>query len=199
MTKKRKPLQKRIKSQRLQNTKKLSAFTHISKKSPVTTGEAEVEGVSMWPLLRTGFRVKFKKVDPETLEPGDIIVLKGEDRKGQSILQVHRLLDRVGPFFLEAGDNGFAASLVSAPAILGLVTAAYDRSGKSVLISRVPPDTMSARFKFFRGLAHAFVYAHEFKDRAMGQVKSPLLWRASVVYRKGLSLMGIKVPVIYPR
>lgn len=153
----------------------------------------------MWPLLRTGYRVKFKKVDPETLEPGDVLVLRGEDRRGRSIVQVHRLLDRVGPFFLEAGDNGFSASLVSADAILGLVTEARDRAHRPIAVARVSPDMMSVRFRFFRGLAHAFVYAHEMKDRAMGGVKSPLLWKASVAYRKGLSLVGVKVPVIFPR
>ncbi len=156
-------------------------------------------GVSMWPLLRSGYRVQFKKVDPEILEPGDVIVLRGEDRRGRTLMQVHRLLDRVGPFFLEAGDNGFAASLVSPEAILGKVVSAKDRDGKQVDVPRVPPDEMSARFKFFRGLAHAFVYAHEMKDRAFGGVKSPLLWKASVAYRKGLSLVGVKVPVIFPR
>lgn len=199
MTKKRKQRQRPTKSQRSLNTKRSSASTLTSKKLRLLTKEAEVEGVSMWPLLRTGYKVKFRKVDPETLEPGDVLVVRGEDRAGSTIVKVHRLLDRVGPFFLEAGDNGFSASLVAAADILGIVTEATDRAGRAVIVQRILPDNMSQRFKFFRRLAHAFVYAHELKDRAMGSVKSPLLWKASVAYRKGLSLIGVRVPIIFPR
>jgi hypothetical protein len=195
MTRKKRQ-QRPTKSQRSLSTKRLSAFTRISK--PLS-GDAEVAGVSMWPLLRDGYRVRFQKTDPETLEPGDIIVLRGEDRRGRELLQVHRLLDRVGPFFLEAGDNGFYASLVSGSAILGKVVSAEDRNGKPIALLPVVPDRESARFRFFCALARTFVYAHEMKDRAFGDIKSPLLWKASVAYRKGLSLVGVKVPVIYPR
>ncbi len=159
--------------------------------------QAVVEGVSMWPQLRSGWRVSYFPVSSDEIEPGDVVVLKGFGRGGESLLVVHRVLDRVGPFFLEAGDNSFSAGLVLGSAILGRVVSAQDQSGKVIPVQRQIPAGL--KYDAFRRAAHAFVFAHELKDRLIGGVKSPLLWKASVAWRRGLQILGLQVPVIPPR
>ncbi|NUM88478.1 MAG: S26 family signal peptidase [Bdellovibrionales bacterium] len=151
----------------------------------------------MWPTLRSGYRVSYFPVSSHELEPGDVVVIQGRGRSGEPLLLVHRILDRVGPFFLEAGDNSFSATLITPESVLGRVVSAEPPSGASVEVRRVIPSGL--RYRAFRQAAHAFVYAHELKDRLVGGVKSPLLWKASVAWRKGLQVLGLQVPVIPPR
>lgn len=166
-------------------------------KVSVSLQEAVVEGFSMWPALRAGFRVKFRHIDPEGLSPGDILVLKSRGRRGEERLKVHRFLGRIGPLFLEAGDNAFSSSLVSATEILGKVEEIRDWDGNRISL---PPYLESeARFQFFRLCAKAFVYTHEVKDRLVGDRRSFLLWQASKAYRAGLGILGLSVPVISPK
>lgn len=152
----------------------------------------------MWPTLREGYRVRFRPVPPEILEVGAIVVLRGRGRQGELRYKVHRLLDRVGPFFLEAGDNAFSSSLVHPRDILGLVERVWDRAGRPV---KLPPGMplAPARFQFFRLCAHGFVFAHEMKDRVVGRRRSWLLWQASALYRASLRTLGVEVPLVQPR
>lgn len=156
-----------------------------------------VEGISMWPNLRAGYRVKFRAVDPEALEPGDIIVIQAQGRKGEPRLKVHRFLGRVGELFLEAGDNAFSAALVDGREILGRVESVVGWNGKKIALPAYRETR--ARFRFFRGCASAFVFTHELKDRLVGQKRSKLLWQASLAYRASLGALGLKVPVIAPK
>jgi hypothetical protein len=151
----------------------------------------------MWPSLRPGYRIRYRPVNPETLSPGEILVLRSIGRKGESHVRVHRLLGRVGPFFVEAGDNAYAAALVRAEDILGRVVAVRDWSGKAVGLPP-SPEKLERRFRFFLGCAHAFMFAHECKDRVLGGRRSLWLWRLSQAYRAGLGAVGLKVPAIHP-
>ncbi len=161
--------------------------------------EAVVEGVSMWPGLRPGYRVRYRSVPPDTLSPGDLLVLRSNGRRGESHLRVHRLIGRVGPYFVEAGDNAFSAALVSERDILGKVEGVKDWRGKAVKLKKQPrPEEMSARFRYFLWCAHGFMFAHECKDRLLGGRRSLLLWRMSQVYRAGIGAFGLKVPTIQP-
>lgn len=156
-----------------------------------------VDGISMWPALKNGYQVSFRPVNSDTLVPGDIVVVRGRGRRGELRWKVHRLLGRVGPFFLEAGDNAFSCSLVTAEEIVGLVTKAWNQARRPVALPRVQLD--SPRFRFFLFCAHSFVFAHECKDRLIGQRRSIWLWRASVAYRAGLGALGVSVPVLDPK
>lgn len=158
--------------------------------------EAVVEGVSMWPALRPGYRIRYRAVSPETLSPGDILVIRSIGRKGDPHWRVHRLIGRVGPYFVEAGDNAFSAALVSAEDILGKVESLHDWSGASLKLRK--PKGMEGRFRYFLWCAHAFMFAHECKDRLVGERRSLVLWRLSQVYRAGLGTIGLKVPAIRP-
>jgi hypothetical protein len=159
--------------------------------------EAIVDGVSMWPALRPGYRILYQKVNADYLNAGDIIVVKTSGRKGELILRVHRLVGRSGPLFLEAGDNTFSASLVPAERILGRVEQIKDARGKKVKF--LPWRLEKSRFRYFLLGAHTFMFAHELKDRFLGGRRSLLLWRASQAYRVGLSALGLEVPAIQPQ
>jgi hypothetical protein len=110
---------------------------------------------------------------------------------------VHRLLGRVGPFFVEAGDNTYSAALLAPQDILGRVEQIRDWSGKPV---EVPPVSRirERRFQFLLACAHTFMFAHECKDRLVGKRRSLLLWRLSQVYRAGFGAAGLRVPAIPP-
>jgi hypothetical protein len=151
----------------------------------------------MWPAIRPGFTIRFRAVDPETLSPGDIVVLRSRGRRGEAHVRVHRLLGRAGPWFVEAGDNAYAAALVAPEDILGLVVAVRDREGKGVTIA-APSARLERRFRFLLGTAHAFMFAHELKDRVLGSRRSLVLWRLSQLYRFGVTAAGLRVPVIAP-
>jgi hypothetical protein len=151
----------------------------------------------MWPGLKAGFRVRYRVVDPEILSAGDIVVLQGRGRRGEHRWKVHRFLGRVGPLFLEAGDNAFSCSLVGADSILGKVVEVRDWDGKRLGLPAFQPE--DPRFRFFRACAHTFFFAHEMKDRLLGGRRSPWLWRLSTIYRRSLGVVGVEVPVIYPK
>lgn len=151
----------------------------------------------MWPLLRPGYTIRYRQVDPEVLLPGDLIVLMHHNHQKQPQAQVHRLVGRVGPFYLEAGDNTFSASLVRPDSILGRVEEVRDWKGKRC---RIPGWKLEgSRFRYFVWCANAFMYAHELKDRLVGNRKSKLLWRMSQTYRAGLHAIGLEVPAIFPK
>jgi len=221
MTRTKSKRKKATKSQRSQSTRKSSAYTPTSSpgalrsrraraqklatelysrslqpKPSHTLQEAVVEGVSMWPTLRPGFRVRYRSVSPDTLNPGDMLVLRSIGRKGDRHWRVHRLIGRVGPYFVEAGDNAFSAALVLPEDILGRVESVHDLKGKALKMKR--PRELDARFRYFLWCAHAFMFAHECKDRLLGNRRSLLLWRISQIYRAGLGTMGLKVPAIRP-
>jgi len=149
----------------------------------------------MWPSLRPGYQIHFRFTDPETLSPGDILVLRGFGRRGERHVRVHRLLGRVGPYFVESGDNAYSAALVHANDILGRVELVRDAKGRSVKFP-LAPNRLDRRFLL--GAAHAFMFAHECKDRLVGQRRSLLLWRLSEAYRGALAVVGLKVPPIRP-
>lgn len=153
----------------------------------------------MWPTLLPGYRVMYRKVNAEALEPGSLVVLRARGRKGERQWRVHRLLGRVGPLFLEAGDNGFSASLVAEQQILGKVQEVRDWNGKKIRLSPFSPDELSLRFRFFLLIASSFMFAHEVKDRLIGDRKSYLLWKASELYRGSLKALGVNVPTIPPK
>lgn len=152
----------------------------------------------MWPALRPGFRIRYRAVDPETLSPGDVLVLRARGRSGESHVRVHRLIGRVGPYFVEAGDNTYSASLIRAEDILGKVDAVKDWKGKAKSLPPVSPKA-DRRFRWLLGCAHAFMFAHECKDRLIGGRKSLALWRLSQLYRAGIGAAGLSVPTILPR
>lgn len=159
--------------------------------------EAIVDGVSMWPVLRAGYRIRYRAINPEYLTPGDLIVVEMLGKQGEKIHRVHRLIGRVGPLFLEAGDNTFTASLVPAQKILGRVELALDPKGKAVSF---PEWTLErSRFRRYLSAAQVFLFAHELKDRMVGKRRSLLLWKASQVYRFGLNAMGLAVPTLFPK
>jgi hypothetical protein len=162
----------------------------------VSLQEAVVEGVSMWPTLRPGFRIRYRSVSPESLNPGELLVLRSSGRRGESHWRVHRLIGRVGPYFVEAGDNAFSAALVRPEDILGRVEAVFDLEGRAVKIPR--RYKIEGRFRYFLMCAHGFMFAHECKDRLIGGRRSLLLWKASQAYRTGLSTLGLRVPAIMP-
>jgi hypothetical protein len=149
----------------------------------------------MWPTLRPGFRIRYRAVSPESLNPGDMLVLRSIGRKGDRHWRVHRLIGRVGPYFVEAGDNAFSAALVRAEDILGKVEAVYDLKGKLLKPKR---PKLEGRFRYFLWCAHGFMFAHECKDRLVGGRRSLLLWKASQAYRASLGALGLKVPPILP-
>ncbi|HEY8280777.1 MAG TPA: hypothetical protein VIH99_14195 [Bdellovibrionota bacterium] len=151
----------------------------------------------MWPSLRPGFRVAYRSVSPDSLSPGDILVISSMDRRGRKHWRVHRLLGRVGPYFVEAGDNTYSASLVRPEDILGRVEEVKDWKGKAVALP-VRPEKLERRFGYFLWCAHAFMFAHECKDRLVGRRRSYLLWKMSEAYRASLGAFGLKVPAIRP-
>lgn len=153
----------------------------------------------MWPILLPGYRVSYRKVNAEALEPGCLVVLRARGRKGERQWRVHRLLGRIGPLFLEAGDNGFSASLVEENQILGKVVEVRDWNGKKIAIPAFAPDELSLRFRFFHLVASSFMFAHEVKDRLIGGRKSYLLWKASELYRGSLKALGVNVPTLPPK
>jgi|GEM_PF-4468617 len=150
----------------------------------------------MWPTLRSGYRIRYRAVPPDSLSPGDILVLRSTGRRGESHWRVHRLIGRVGPYFVEAGDNAFSAALVMPEDILGVVESVYDWKGKPLKLKR--PKQFDARFRYFLWCAHGFMFAHECKNRLLGGRRSLLLWKASQVYRAGLGTLGLRVPAIRP-
>lgn len=156
-----------------------------------------MEGVSMWPALRPGFRIRYRRINPDTLAPGDIIVVSSRAKNGEPLLRVHRLIGRSGPLFLEAGDNTFSASLVTASRIVGKVEAIKDEAGKKV--SPTPWLLQNSRFRFFLGGAHVFMFTHELKERFLGNRRSLLLWKVSAAYRVGLGALGLEVPALPPK
>lgn len=147
----------------------------------------------MWPILRAGYRVAFRRINPESLSPGDIIVIQVPGREAR----VHRLVGRVGPLFLEAGDNTFTATLVSPENILGRVESVRDWKGKKIALPAWKAE--DRRTKYFLFFAHSFMFAHEVKDRLVGRKKSRLLWQASRLYRFGLTVAGLEVPALFPK
>jgi hypothetical protein len=171
----------------------------LAPKIATKTQEAIVEGISMWPVLLPGYRVVYRPVDMDALKPGDLIVLSARGRKGEKQLRVHRLLGRIGPMFLEAGDNAFSASLVEEKQILGRVEQVRDWKAKQVSLPAYAPEQLALRFRFFLFLANSFLFAHEMKDRLFGSRKSFLLWKASEFYRGGLAALGVSVPAIPPK
>jgi hypothetical protein len=150
----------------------------------------------MWPALRPGYRIRYRAVSPDSLSPGDILVIRSKGRRGESHWRVHRLIGRVGPYFVEAGDNAFSAALVMPDDILGLVESVYDWKGKLLKPKRA--RELDARFRYFLWCAHGFMFAHECKDRLLGGRRSLLLWRLSQVYRAGFGTLGLNVPAIRP-
>lgn len=150
----------------------------------------------MWPLLRAGYSVWHAPVSEADLRLGDIVILQAISRDGFRHRRVHRLIGRIGPYFLEAGDNGVSAALVSAERIVGRVERAADGKGKPV---KLPPYRASARDRLWNSLAYAFVFSHEAKDRVLGDRRSPLLWKAAHWYRRMFSLAGLEVPLVWPR
>lgn len=153
----------------------------------------------MWPALLPGYRVKYRRVSAEALDPGCLVVLRAQGRRGERQWRVHRLLGRIGPLFLEAGDNGFSASLVEESQILGKVLEVRDWNGKKISLPAFSPGDLSLRFRFFQLVANSFMFAHEVKDRLVGGRKSYLLWKASEIYRGGLKALGVNVPAIPPK
>ncbi|MGZ3713323.1 MAG: S24/S26 family peptidase, partial [Bdellovibrionota bacterium] len=134
----------------------------LAPSSSLSVQEAIVEGVSMWPVLRPGFRIRYRKVNPDNLVPGEIIVVQSTSKRGEKILRVHRLVGRSGPLFLEAGDNTFSASLVTGDRILGKVESALDAKGRKV---KFPLWALEeSRFRYFLRGAHVFMFTHELKD-----------------------------------
>lgn len=153
----------------------------------------------MWPALRPGYRIHYRAVPPDSLSPGDLLVLRSSGRRGEKHWRVHRLIGRVGPYFVEAGDNAFSAALVRPEDILGRVEGVRDWNGNAVKVERPErPEEMHARFRYFLWCAHGFMFAHECKDRLLGGRRSLLLWRLSQVYRAGIGTLGLKVPTIEP-
>lgn len=200
---KKRVAKKLIKSPSSRSTKKLSAFTPTfnvskSRKSSLSPPiqEAIVEGISMWPALLPGCRVHFHAVHPDSVRFGDIVIINGEDRHGNPLLRVHRIIGRVGPLFLEAGDNTFTATLIRADQILGLVSGAQTSNGKALKLKRISEKQLAFRFQFWRSAAHSFMFMHEVKNRLVGNRKSAILWRASVLYRKSFATLGLKIPVL---
>lgn len=153
----------------------------------------------MWPALRPGYRIRYRATAPDSLSPGDLLVLRSYGRRGERHWRVHRLIGRVGPYFVEAGDNAFSATLVRPEDILGRVESVRDWAGRAVKLPRQDqPEQMRARFRYFLWCAHGFMFAHECKDRLLGGRRSLLLWRLSQVYRAGIGTLGLKVPPIHP-
>lgn len=151
----------------------------------------------MWPTLRPGYQIRFQFTDPETLDAGDLLVIRSLGRKGESHTRVHRLLGRAGPFFVEAGDNTYSAALVHPDDILGRVVSVRTGKGKPVKFVSASKK-LDRRFRFFLHCAHAFMFAHECKNRLIGDRRSLILWRVSQVYRASLGAAGLKVPAISP-
>jgi len=206
--KQRKSLNKKrlTKSPFSQNTKKLNAYTptfkskfSLATKKNTKIKEACVEGISMWPSLLPGHQVRYKFLDPEKIKIGDIVILKGEDHHGKELLRVHRIIGRAGPFFLEAGDNTFTATLVKPAQILGKVIAARTKDSKPVKLKKITENELALRFRFWSFAAYSFMFIHEVKDRMLGPKKSEVLWKASIIYRKSFAALGLKVPTILPR
>ncbi|MGE3262549.1 MAG: hypothetical protein AB7K68_12280 [Bacteriovoracia bacterium] len=151
----------------------------------------------MWPILRPGYRIRYRKINPEFLSPGDLIVVEARARSGEAQLRVHRLIGRTGNLFLEAGDNTFSASLVTAERILGRVEGAKDPRGRNISFRKWSLE--ESRFRYYLLGAQAFMFTHELKDRFLGGRRSLLLWRASQAYRVGLGALGLEVPTLFPK
>lgn len=151
----------------------------------------------MWPVLRNDYSVFYRELSADLLEPGDVIVFRGKDRKQKSLVKVHRYLGRVGPFLLEAGDNTFHGALLEEKNLLGRVEVIFDQEGKKIPFGK--EAVMGLKQRAFLRLAHGFMYIHEAKDRWVGDRKSLLLWKMSQAYRSGLKVIGLEVPPIFPR
>jgi MoaA/NifB/PqqE/SkfB family radical SAM enzyme len=61
------------------------------------------------------------------------------------------------------------------------------------LEGREPDVDYSWRRKFSLALGHAYVDVNALKNRLLRDVRSPLLWKLSVAYRRALSLLGLNV------
>ena len=152
----------------------------------------------MWPALREGHSVLFVPIAPELLEVGDILVLKSYLCSDQPIWVVHRFLGRVGPFFLEAGDNSFTASLISKEQIAGKVVAVRDLSNKEKKLPEFHPKTIPLQLRPYLPAARAFLALHLAKNRLLDARKSLWLWEMSVLYRKAFYWFGLQLPVLPP-
>jgi len=85
-----------------------------------------VTGSSMTPTLRDGDVVFVRRVNSESLKPGDVLVARREE----TTVLVHRymgaIFDGVGNhWFVEKGDNDRRCGLVANQAIMGRVEAAW--------------------------------------------------------------------------
>jgi len=198
---------KRTKNLPSLSTKKSKEYTHTFRRKSsrgtaalsdvVNLFRATVTGVSMWPTIRNNYSVFYRKHSADFLEPGDIIVFRGKDRKQRNIIKVHRYLGRVGPYLLEAGDNTFHGTLLEEGNLLGRVEKIVDQKGRRINPRKLAE--LGLRQRAFLQLAHGFMYIHEAKDRLVGGRKSLLLWKLSQVYRGGLKVVGLEVPPIFPR
>lgn len=80
------------------------------------------QGGSMRPYINSGEKIRFKRIDPQKIKTGDIIVYKSKE----PFLVVHRVIykkkDRVGLKFITKGDNVWCCdSPVSEKLVLGIV------------------------------------------------------------------------------
>lgn len=156
---------------------------------------AIVDGDSMWPFLRDGYTIEYSEIHVSSYEPGDMLVLRRNDRR----VVVHRLIGRVGHWFIEAGDNALSASLVAPENIMGRVEQAFDHHQNKVALAGATANWQKKRFAVFVFLATFFLFMHQFKNRLIGGRKSRLLWQMSVIYRGCLKVFGLDVPNIPPR
>ena len=175
------------KSHLLQNTKKLKEFTR--------TFNTSLCGASMWPMLRDGDSIQYKKINPEHLRIGDIFLFRSKGKRGESLVKIHRFIGRVGEYFVESGDNAMQASFVTSEQVVG-VAISFERNNKKKLITS---KELTKQQKIYFRLAQGFLLIHSSKNIFFANRKSKILWTASDLYRKSLKkLFGLDVPLIFP-
>jgi Rps23 Pro-64 3,4-dihydroxylase Tpa1-like proline 4-hydroxylase len=152
-------------------------------------------------------RIASGKIDeplPEPLKDAGLILL-GSPRKAQAgdwvLAQIHEfrcpqllyLDSEMGGLYL-AGQLDHAESMLISPAtIRAVVKFAQSDSGEMVQLPKSVPVSLRGR-----SLAMLFVLLHSIKNRLLGRIKSPFLWKLSQRYRSILHRLGIQVPLITP-
>ena len=93
-------------------------------------------GSCMYPLLQEGSRIRVAPVEPESLEPLQLIVFEAKE------LVCHRLIKRIKLFsnywFIHKGDKPAVGGVCSADDLIGTVAEITDKNGNKIVDTGYP-------------------------------------------------------------
>lgn len=143
-----------------------------------------------WRLKMLSAGVKVKVLQKFQLRPKiwALVKLRDSDR-----LQLVYLAQEFQNFFLAHQATSPGTLLIPHRAVYGQVVELRNQMGERIFL----PNELRTRF-YSLALAWLFVLVHVAKNILFRRVRSPWLWRASVLYRRALKTLGIHVPVVPP-